>query len=508
MIPKKKMKKAYFPLLLLTLTACTAKAPTQFVQDQAKPSIHPDYTDITIPSNIAPINFSIDDEAEKFVTVMKCGDSEFTTKGRTAAVPLRRWRRLLASGDRVDVTVYAYRNGGWKQFTPFTMNVAEPIDPYISYRLIPPGYQCFEQLTINQRDLTSFRTKVIFCNSTIQYDDKHGSCINCHHYRNYKTDNMQFHIRQYKGGTVMVVNGELRKLNLKTDSTISAGVYPAWHPTHDYVAYSTNQTRQAFVMSGKNRIQGYDAFSDLILYDINANEVSIIENSPNDFECYPAWSPDGRTLYYVSAHFPFEVKDGEIRENEMIPYLDQIHYDLYTKPFDPETGTWGRSWKMIDAAAMEKSITLPRVSPDGNYLMFAMGHHGVLHLYNKDADLFLLDLRTGRCRSVAELNSRESESYHSWSSNGKWLIFSSRRENGVVTRPFIAYFKEDGTFTKPFALPQKDPEFSKEFLMAFNIPEFMIEPVKISSHKFARFANRHDAEAVGFRSKREDPALN
>ena len=190
---KKKMKKAYFPLLLLTLTACTAKAPTQFVQDQAKPSIHPDYTDITIPSNIAPINFCIDDEAEKYVTVMKCGDSEFTTKGRTAAVPLRRWRRLLASGDRVDVTVYAYRNGGWKQFTPFTMNVAEPIDPYISYRLIPPGYQCFEQLTINQRDLTSFRTKVIFCNSTIQYDDKHGSCINCHHYRNYKTDKISFH---------------------------------------------------------------------------------------------------------------------------------------------------------------------------------------------------------------------------------------------------------------------------------------------------------------------------
>ena len=501
------MKRALYPILAILLTACTAQAPKQSGLVSSQPDITPDYRDITIPSNIAPINFRINNGGDRYVTVFTCGDKEVAVKGKYTDMPLRKWRKLQASGNEMKVDVYAFRNGSWEHYSPFSLKMAEPIDPYISYRLIPPGYQSYEQLTLNQRDITTFRTKVIFCNSKIQSDNDKGTCINCHHYRNYRTDNMQFHARQYKGGTVLVLDGNVQKINLKTDSTRSAGVYPAWHPTHNYIAYSNNTTRQAFAMSGNNRIQGFDTFSDLVLYDIDRDEVSIIENDPDEFECYPAWTPDGRTLYYVSAHFKLSEEEEADHENNLIAHLEEMHYDLYSKRFDPETGTWGPKVKVIDAAEIGRSITLPRVSPDGRYLMFAMGSHGVLHLYNKDADLFLLDLSNGHCRPMREVNSPEAESYHSWSSNGKWVIFSTRRDDGVVTRPYITHFNDDGTFSKPFALPQRDPEHSQKFMLAYNIPEFMIEPVRISEHKFARYVNRHEARPVGFRSKKENPDL-
>ena len=132
-----------------------------------------------------------------------------------------------------------------------------------------------------------------------------------------------------------------------------------------------------------------------------------------------------------------------------------------------------------------------------------MGQHGLLHLYNKDADLYMLDLQDGSYRRLDEIDSDEAESYHSWSSNGRWLIFSTRRDNGVVTRLYLSHLNSDGTFTKAFALPQRDPDFAQEFMNAYNIPEFMIEPVRISAHKFARFINRNEAEPVNFSAKKE-----
>jgi hypothetical protein len=70
-----------------------------------------------------------------------------------------------------------------------------------------------------------------------------------------------------------------------------------------------------------------------------------------------------------------------------------------------------------------------------------------------------------------ELNSDFTDSYHSWSSNSKWLVFSSRRDDGLTTRPYIAYIDNNGIASKPFILPQSDPEFYNSFLRSFNVPE-------------------------------------
>ena len=112
-----------------------------------------------------------------------------------------------------------------------------------------------------------------------------------------------------------------------------------------------------------------------------------------------------------------------------------------------------------------------------------------------------MDLKNGEYRSLDEINSQDVESYHSWSSNGRWVIFSSRRDDGVFTRLFLTHMSEDGHFSKPFALPQKDPEFSRKYLYSFNIPEFTVEPVKVSARVIASFVKSNDAQAVSFEQK-------
>ena len=483
---------------LLLLTACSAHIPDSSQSQDNVPSLFPDYTDVTVPSNIAPLNFCIREDGSRFITVMTAGTDRVVMKGNKVIIPSGKWNRLKRN-DQIKVEVYAYSNGTWLSYKPFTINVSDEIDPYISYRVIMPSIESYERLSINQRDITSFKEKVIYANQMVQTAEK-GQCINCHHYRNYTTDNMQFHARQYLGGTIMAIDGKLRKVNLKTDSTISAGVYPAWHPTHDYIAYSTNKTHQSIRSMDHNRVEVADEESDLILYDIRNNAVSIIENDTCQFECFPAWSPDGRMLYYVSAYYDAPFNDK--RKDQVFVNSSEIRYDLYCKPFDPDTRTWGKSTLLYECSSEEMSATLPRVSPDGRMLMFSMAPYGVFHIWHRESDLWMMDLTDNSIRRLDEINSPEVESYHSWSSNGKWVIFSTRREDGAYTRLYLSHLEKDGTFSKPFALPQRDPEFNKAFLYSYNIPEFMKEPVHISAKQFASFILGTEATPSKYEPKR------
>ena len=493
------MRKFTIPILAILLAACSPHVPATYNSIDSVPAIFPDYTDITIPANIAPMNFLIEEQADAFVTVMSSGSTKTAIKGNEVRIPKSKWEKLKSASE-INVQVYSRSGKQWIAYRPFKMTVSDDVDPYISYRVIMPSVESYERLSINQRNLTSFSEKVIYANDMVQNADK-GQCINCHHYKNYTTDNMQFHARQYLGGTVMVIDGELRKVNLKTDSTISAGVYPAWHPTHDYIAYSTNKTHQSVHSIDHNRIEVADEESDLILYDIKNNSVSIIENDSSEFECFPAWSPDGRMLYYVSAHY--EAPYDDLRRDRVFLDSREIRYDLYCKPFDPDTRTWGKSVLLYQSSSDNKSVTLPRVSPDGRLLMFSMAPYGVFHIWHRESDLWIMNLDDGSIWNPEELNSPEVESYHSWSSNGKWVLFSTRREDGAFTRLYLSHRDESNRFSKPFAIPQSNPSFNRNFMYSFNIPEFMKEPVDITPQKFASFISSTDATPVRYDVKRE-----
>ena len=470
----------------LLLTACGPELPTKFAESQSLPMIYPDYTDVTIPVNLAPLTFQMDVPADEMAARFACGDQQLVCSGSKIQPDATDWQTLVeaAKGRAITVDVYASVKGQWTHYKPFKIYVSpDSIDPYISYRLIAPSYVTYNDLTISQRCLENYDESVVYDNMLCT-DGSQGQCINCHNYQNYNPNRMQFHARQNMGGTIVAYDGDIRKINMRNDSLLAAGVYPAWHPWLKLIVYSTNLTHQTFHTVNPNKIEVFDTRSDLMAFDVEKNEVTNLESGMGELEVFPCWAPDGKSIYYCSAHL--EYHDSIDEGQEYMMRAEQVKYNIYKKDFDPDSRAFGPRQLVFDAAALDKSATLPRISPDGRYLMFAMARYGVFHIWHRDADLCLIDLKTGHARTMKEINSDDVESYHSWSSNGRWVVFSSRRYDGNFTRPFFAHIDQRGRGAKPFELPQSDPDYHRQFLRSYNIPEFMSGPVTIGPQAFAR----------------------
>ena len=493
----------YFLLLavaMLLLTSCAGHpdVPASSKEEKSLPAIFPDYCNVTVPCNIAPLNFMLPaDEYEACVARLTTPDGKQQTYGSGVKVqiPEEEWHAMLdASKEKsIKVEVWGQKAGEWLSFSPFEIHVAkEPIDEYLSYRLIEPSYVAWTFMEIAQRNLTTFEESQIFNNEITSNERAKGQCINCHSYQNYKTDNMLFHVRLSNAGTVIVNDGKVSRVNMKRDYTISGGVYPSWHPTEKLIAFSTNKTRQAFHTLNPNKIEVYDLASDMILYDVETDSVSVVSEDPDLLEVYPTWSPDGHYLYYCkSVPLPEEMRDQDIRTT-----YPKIQYNLYRRSFDVATHQFGDEELFYDAAIDDKSVSLPRISPDGRYLLFAIGQYGCFHSRHHDGDIVCVPMEqyadsaltaeTAGALDLSLVNSDAySDSYPSWSSNGHWIMLASRRDDDNYSRVYFAYF-HDGKVDKAFMLPQEDPELHVTLLKSYNRPEFMVEPVTISVEEFSR----------------------
>lgn len=483
-----------FTLLLGSLlTACKQEAvvPTDSRPATAALQMYPDYRDVTLPPNIAPLNFMVRNAADNYVAT-------FEAKGRQVVdgrvdgkieIDTTEWRALTraARGGDIKVTVYAETDGTWQRYPEYTLHVAqEDIDPYLSYRLIEPGYELYRQVGLYQRNLTNFEVQTIYENNRApEREDDH--CVNCHNYQNYSTARMLFHVRGNHGGTILAENGKIRRLALKGDSILSAAVYPSWHPTKNLLVFSTNKTGQAFHTLDKQKIEVMDEASDLIFYDVDHNTVRNIIRTPGTLENFPCWSPDGRKVYYCAATLPdLKTQPDSLHSRIIVNQYDSLRYNLMSIDFDERTQTFSNPQLVVDCVAMNKSVSVPRVSPDGRYLLFTLGDFGQFHIWHKSSDLYVKDLQTGRVYPLTEANSPDVDSYHTWSSNGRWIVFSSRRDDGSYTRPYIAYFDRQGRAHHAFMLPQEDPETNLLLMKSYNVPELTRDAVRYSPEDFKK----------------------
>lgn len=437
---------------------------------EEQPKISPDYTSIVIPPNIAPMNFEIDIPGEEYVARLTGANGKsIIAGGNVIQWDIDEWHELMeaSKGNDIQYEIYVKTDGNWKLYK-FSNHVAdESIDTHLSYRLIEPSFVQFAGMSINMRDLTSFDEQVVYSTPN-PCDERRGQCVNCHVPRNQYSDNSsQFHIRKTKGGTVVMAGDSVKKVNLKTDGTISPGVYPAWHPTLDLIAYSTNATNQKFFPKGERKVEVYDESSDLILYDMKTHEVTNIANDSLLLETFPGWTPDGKKLYYSVARYPEGVTPKTVVHN-----CDRIRYDIVSRDFDLNTRKFSGPDTVVYATAEGLSALLPRISPDGKFLLYCQAPFGTFHIWHKDSDLYMMDLSTGEIRPLQNANSDDTESYHSWSSNSRWIVFSSRRDDGSYTRPYIAYISPDGKDTKAFVVPQESPDYYNELMKSYNVPEF------------------------------------
>jgi dipeptidyl aminopeptidase/acylaminoacyl peptidase len=163
-----------------------------------------------------------------------------------------------------------------------------------------------------------------------------------------------------------------------------------------------------------------------------------------------------------------------------------LKYALCSIDFDSETASFGKVDTLVRSD--NESVTMPRMSPDGRYMLYTSTAYGNFTVWHKDADLVLVDLESGERHEAADWNSDEAESYHSWSSNGRWLVFVSRRDDGLYSRPYIAFVDKDGTAHKPFVVPQASPEYYLNSLKSYNVPEFIAEPVTLERREIIQMA--------------------
>ena len=489
------MKKILFTLLsLMLLTACT-ETVKDARQETVQPQIYPDYVGVTIPVNIAPLNFCMADENALLIdaVITDSHGNDLHSQGDEAVdFDIDDWHELLAHnrGDSLSVTVSAKYDDGWHTYRPFSIYVSpDSIDYGLCYRLIEPGYEVWSKMGIYERDLSTFDERALIENTQFE------GCVNCHSFNRGNPADMSLHIRGSHGATLLRHNGgPITAYNTKTDQTLGFCVYPYWHPSGRYIAYSTNATSQLFHSADPNRIEVFDTASDIQVYDVENNELLLSPLLKQDtiYETYPVFSHDGRSLYFCAAR---ALPEGSHQ-------LDSIHYNLCRIDFDPATGTFGNQIDtIIDAAhgaplsfgegtGTGLSISFPRPSYDGRFLCYTLSNYGQFSIWHHEADLWLLDLATGESRLMDGANSDDTESFHNWSTNSRWIVFSSRRDDGLFTRPYFCHVDAKGNVGKAFMLPQRNPRrFYRDCFLSFNVPDFVIAPTRFDGHDASHLIN-------------------
>ena len=452
------------------------------------PNIFPDYENITIPPDIAPLHFKLLDNSkyDDACAIFKVNNLSITVNEENGQFKIskKEWKRMQKKGNTISIIIAVKKANKWTAYAPFHFYISkDDIDGYLVYRLIEPGYERWGEMGIYQRCLRNYDERAIITNKATGHN-----CINCHSFCKQSPDKMLFHMRKEFGGTYVINGANIEKLDTKTKKTISPLVYPSWHPSGHYVAFSVNTTKQMFHTTNRNRVEVFDYASDVVVYDIYKHQIvtSSLLSSKKSFETFPTFSADGKTLYFCTA------------DSMNIPAdYDKVKYSICSISFNQRTRTFGNKVDTIfNAKAINKSASFPRVSPNGRFLMFTISNYGNFSIWHREANLCMIDLRTSKSINVDALNSNETESYHSWSSNSHWVVFSSRRIDGLYTRPFIAHIDNNGKVSKPFLLPEDDTDYYYLLQKSFNIPEFTKGPLKINTYKIIKEARNCKSRVI------------
>ena len=453
-----------FIIYHLSFSMACSHAPKDVVELDTLPPIYPDYCNVTIPENIAPLNFLLRADCEAIE--VKAGELVLNASGNEAVFDIDDWKTLMqqSSGKEIEVTITALVNGTWKQYKSFRWQVVgDRVDPYLTYRLIEPDYEIWNHVQIQQRCVENFEV-----NALGHYEQLENRCMNCHTYANQDPQLSMMYVRGPGGGAILNSNGELQKLN------IPGSVYFGFSPTGRYITYSTQKIIPAFHSLASKRLEVYDAASNVFVADMQEHRVissSLLSDSLK-FETFPTFSPDGKYIYYCAADTVSLPRD-----------IKNLQYSLVRIPFDETTGTIGTQ---VDTLFSQRSVCHPRISPDGRYLLYTVADYGTFPIWHPEADLQIMNLQTGAIDSLSIVNSEKSDTYHSWSSNSRWFVFASKRDDGLYGKPYFCYVDSQGKAHKPFCLPQQHPTFYDNNLKSFNAPEIGKGKVPFDVHDVAK----------------------
>jgi hypothetical protein len=443
------------------------------------PPITPDYSGVTIPPNIAPLNFSLRDSCAACVAeIASVTGKPIVVWGKkgNVCIDAAPWKRLLAenAGKPLRITLYARGNRGvWRRYATIENTIAkEPVDRYCTYRLLSYQYNYSSDLREYQRDVSSFDETMLVNSRNYAW-----GCVNCHMPLNNNPHCFVLQARSTAyGSETLIANGD-------TITTLASRLgYAAWHPGGRYIVFTVYKVEQYFHARGRQLIDVCDNNSHLVVYDVAARRIvpSPLNSHKEALETWPAWSPDGRYLYFCSAAVPAGYSATEPPAD-----FEKVRYSLLRIAYDPVQNSWGAVDTVLSPRETGLSIAQPRLSPDNRFCLFCMQNDGAYPHAKASSDLYLMDIATRQYRKLP-INSEYNESWHSWSTNSRWIVFSSKRGGGIFTRLYFSHVDSLGNARKPFLLPQRDGTFYDSFIKCYNVPELAIAPVRFSERRLLR----------------------
>jgi len=262
----------------------------------------------------------------------------------------------------------------------------------------------------------------------------------------------------------------------REDGELTFGLLSRVSPDGRYVV-STVKDRSVFVAMPDLMISQlfFPINGILVVYDRQTGKYASLPGAddPAYVQSNPVWSPDGKSIVFARAKAyrteRLDQANSALIDEKDVPEFTvdnkPFQYDLYRVPFNGGKG--GTAEPLAGAANNGMSNYFPKYSPDGKWIVFCKAKNYML--LRPDSDLYIIPAAGGEARRL-EHNTARMNSWHSWSSNSRWLVFSSKA-NGPYTQLFLTHIDEHGNDTPPVLLER----FTSSDRAA-NIPEFVALP--------------------------------
>jgi tetratricopeptide (TPR) repeat protein len=259
----------------------------------------------------------------------------------------------------------------------------------------------------------------------------------------------------------------------REDGELTFGLLSRVSPTGRFVI-STVKDRSVFVAIPDLMISQlfFPIKGILVVYDRDTKNFAALPGAddPQYVQTNAVWSPDGKSIVFArsKAHHleHLEQQNKVLIDQKDVPEFtvdkQPFRYDLYRLPFNDGRG--GTPEPLAGASDNGMSNYFPKYSPDGKWIVFCKSQSYML--LQPDSELYIVPAEGGVARRL-RYNTPRMNSWHSWSSNSRWLVFSSKA-NGPYTQLFLTHIDEDGNDSPPVLLERfTSPD------RAANIPEFV-----------------------------------
>ncbi|MFH2204709.1 MAG: hypothetical protein ABIJ96_16465 [Elusimicrobiota bacterium] len=173
-------------------------------------------------------------------------------------------------------------------------------------------------------------------------------------------------------------------------------------------------------------------FWDIVIADRATGELVPLKGAADAaaVETFPSWSADDKRVAFV--------------RNEGMGKMD-----IYTVEYNGGKG--GQAQPLAGASGNGSDNYFPEFSPDGRWLAFTRGNASGGPFARDSSDIYIVPAAGGRARRLESNVEGVMDSWHSWSSDSRWLLYSSKRD-GLATRAYITRIDERGGASAPVEL--------------------------------------------------------